>query len=305
MKGFANLAETSHDRRPLERRRELLNETFANAKVDDFSNLYSEDGVLNEELRLAESYALSGIVIERLWSQLKDLRLAESTSEKLQWNADFWKNFADAHMLLEQPLKAGLLETCREVARKPVEERSSDDNLLIRYFCLQTLTMGDTKQFGVPSFIDFISIYTRLAKVVNELGIGKMGRQLTLEEFSQILSNPSFQEIMEQMMMNNRQVLIPVFGVLEGNTSPNTDDTSRSFKNGFFELTNNESELKLVPKPELIEVLRIAYKDLLSKWTESGSAQPVLRCPVIYLGIMKEMCKWLHDEMMVHYPNSD
>lgn len=303
MRGFANLGGKEFDRRPLDRRRQILNEGITPEVAVDDSMFRDETGEINKELLVAESYAFSGFIIEKMWDDLKSRETAFSNSDtdRIPVTETFWKDFADKYIELAQTTKTTLTDEAKVIFSKPKEEWTSDETLVARYFMVQ-LVNPDNHGIGAPSFIDLISIYTRLARVAEEKFSSDFKREPTRAEYTHLLADSSFQKMMEQMMMNNRQTGISLFAALEGTATPDTDDTSRSFKAPIFEIYQNETGPCLRPKEQLMDLYRHLMQEHFAQLRESNKKiQPVFRCPVIYTAKLKEMCDWLLHEFTFHY----
>ncbi|MES2966186.1 MAG: hypothetical protein V4668_00190 [Patescibacteria group bacterium] len=303
MRGFANLGGNGFDRRPLERRRQVLTEGITPEAAVDDSMFRDETGEINKELLAAESYAFSGLIIEKMWDDLKgrETTYSNNDSVRIPLTETFWKDFADTYITLAQTTKETLLEEAKIIFAKPKEEWTSDETLVARYFMVQFVNK-DITNLGAPSFIDLISIYTRLAKVAEEKFFETNKREPSRDELVHVLSDSSFQKMMEQLMMNNRQTGVSLFAALEGTATPDTDDTSRSFKTNIFEIYQSDTGPCLRPKEQFMNRYRHVMKEHLARLKESNKdIQPVLRCPVIYTGKLKEMCDWLLHEFTFQY----
>lgn len=100
MRGFANLGGKEFDRRPLDRRQQVLAEGITPEAAVDDSMFRDETGEISKDLLAAESYAFSGLIIEKMWDDLKTRKTTFSNpdSEQIEITEDFWKDFADKYI---------------------------------------------------------------------------------------------------------------------------------------------------------------------------------------------------------------
>ncbi len=306
MKGFGGLDGRMPDMRPLARRREILGEGIPQDKVFDEGLFRNEQGELDEGLMQIESYTLSGLIIERMWDDLKSRADTYSTPEapRIPLDGSFWKNFADRYIALEQPVKDAVMDRGDQAIRTPPEHQTDEDALFARYFFLQMKQIdgGFQQKLGRPSFIDFFSIYTRLARAAGERYAVQFGHEPALKEYEHMLAHPSFQGMMLQMMMNTRESLGAVIKKLEGNEVFDTNDTSRKFLPDDFVIEEKETGPVLQPNEETMQLLRESIQTTMKKYMEEGKKAPqVLRCPVMDTGKFGEMCDWMRGEIKHHY----
>jgi hypothetical protein len=255
----------------------------------------------------AESFALSGLVIEQMWDDLKNREgtYSKADTPRVPLDKDFWKNFADRYIALEQPVKDALMARGENIFNREKETWSTEDKLLARYFYLQFIRIDNKfqKKAGRPSFIDLFSIYTRLARVAGERFQQQFDREATREEYEHMVGDESFGNMMLQLMMNSRDALMPVFSRLEGHTEmPNTDDTSRKFVPEGFVIQQTSAGPILQPNEETMDLLRQGIQTVIKRFAEEGKkTSQVLRCPVLYTGKFTEMNDWLRQEFAHHY----
>jgi len=303
MKEFSGLDRQPFDQRPLERRKQLLQEGLHEANLMDESLVRDEDGELNKDALAVEAYTLASIVIENMWQNLRDQPEIFSTneSERLPITDDFWKEFADHYIEITQAEKDRAFESSKEAFTNEDIEPTPADMAAARYMYVKML---DIEQLGLPSFIDFISIYTRLARAIEETSVAQTSELPTREEYEQALANTSVHNMMAEMMLNSRDATFYLITALEGTgQNGNTDDTSRSFDPKWFEFSGNveEGTFSLVPKPEVFAKVKPLIADAVEKHRSDNSPSSVKRCPVIYTGLFKEMCQWMNHEFTHHY----
>ena len=306
MKGFSGLDGKAPDMRPLARRQEILAEGISQEGLLNEALLKNEQGVFDEELMAVESYALSGLIIERMWDDFKSRPETYSTPDtpRVLLDETFWKNFTDRYISLEQSVKDAVMERGDVALRTPIEIQSAEDRLFARYFVLQMkrVDAGFQERLGRPSFIDFFSIYMRLARAAGETYAAQCGHEPSRMEYEHMLSDTSFQGMMLQMMMNTREALGVVMARLEGTIGFNTNDTSRKFLTDDFVIQQKETGPVLQPNEETLQMIRDGIQVVMKKYMEQGKKIPqVLRCPVMDTGKFGEMCDWLRHEINHHY----
>ena len=299
MKEFSGLDAAGFDNRPLKMRKEIVHSPFTVDSIFDTSAFTREDGSLDAEALSVERYALASFLIEAMWKNLQTQSETFTThaAARIPITADFWKLFADHYIAVIQEQKDVLYKK----AETSVQESEADIDFVelatMRYMYIIKLQTGET---GLPSFIDFISIYTRLARVVDELG----GESVSREHYEQALSHPSFRNMMLEMMMNSRDAGMFQLSALEGNHAmPDTDDTTRKFDSTLFTPSGRveDGDYHIEPDPEIAARLKSYLNELFRKKQADGVAPSVFRCPVIYTGIFNEMCEWMRHEFSHHY----
>jgi hypothetical protein len=299
MKEFSELDGKRFDNRPLIRRKETFTQLFTADSAVDLSAFVKEDGSFDDDLVAVERYSLASFLIEAMWENLKRQLEAYSTEKtlKIPISEDFWRQFADYYVDVVQEEKDALYKNAEASVNKPEEEMTFTELVTLRYMYLVKMSTGEG---GLPSFTDFISIYTRLARVIQELG----GEQITREQYEQALGHPSFRNMMLEMMMNSRDAGLLQMSVLEGQRSmPDTDDTSRKFDSSLFVTggTEEAGDFHVVPDPKISARMKQYIQELFKKKQAEGTAPSVFRCPVIYTGTFTEMCDWMRHEFTHHY----
>jgi hypothetical protein len=303
MKEFSGIDRQPFDQRPLEARKQLLQEGLLEAKLIDESLIRNEDGILNKDALEVEAYTLASVVIENMWQNLREHpgTFSSSESEQLPITDNFWKEFADHYIKITQAEKQRTYDSSERAFTNADVKPTQADMAAARYMFVKQLDIG---QLGLPSFIDFISIYTRLARAIEETAVAQNGKLPTREEYEQALENTSLHNMMAEMMLNSRDATFCLITVLEGTEkNGNTDDTSRSFDPKWFTLvgTVEDGSLSLVPKPELFVKIKPIIANAVEKHRTNNSPSSVKRCPVIYTGLFKEMCQWMNQEFTHHY----
>jgi hypothetical protein len=301
MKEFSGLDGKGFDNRPITRRKEATAQTLTVESVFDLAAFTKEDGSFDNELVAVERYAFSSFLIEAMWENLKQREMHTSTegSPVIPIGEDFWKQFADHYIQIVQEEKDVLDKNAELSLKKSGKDMTFTELATLRYMYLVKATTGER---GLPSFIDFISIYTRLARVVEELG----GEQMTREQFEQALAHSSFRNMMLEMMMNSRDAGLYQLSVLEGQRGiPDTDDTSRKFNSSLFSVEGDveTGDFHIAPDSDMHARVKQYVNDLFKMKQADGTAPPVFRCPVIYTGTFTEMCDWMRHEFTHHYLN--
>lgn len=303
MREFSGLDRQPFDQRPLEARKRLLQEGLSTANLIDESLIRNEDGELDKDALAVEAYTLASVVIENMWQNLKEHPDTFSTpdSQRLPITDDFWKEFADHYIKITQAEKDRTYRSAEKAFTTEDADPTQADIVAARYMYVKSLEIG---QVGLPSFIDFVSIYTRLARAIEETSIKQTGELPTREEYEQSLANTSIHNMMAEMMLNSRDATFHLITALEGTgTNGDTDDTSRSFDAKWFEFAGDvdEGTLALVPKQEVLVKVKPLIADIMEKRRATSSPSSVKRCPVIYTGLFKEMCQWMTHEFTHHY----
>lgn len=303
MREFSGLDNLPFDQRPLEARKRLRTEGLSIADVFDESLFRDENGELNKDAIVVETYTLASIIIENMWQNLKKHPDTFSTPEspRLPITDEFWKEFADHYIRIAQAERdrtyASVLKAFSDKGAEPTQA----DIVAARYIHVKKLEIGRP---GLPSFLDFVSIYTRLARAIEETSMRQNGTLPTREEYELALTNTSLHDMMAEMMLNSRDASLHLLTILEGtDASGNPEDTSRSFDSQWFRLVGSldDSTLALVPKPEVFAQAKPLIADALKKLRDDNSPSSVKRCPVIYTGLFKEMCQWMNHEFTHHY----
>ncbi|MDA8597195.1 hypothetical protein N9L26_02555 [Candidatus Pacebacteria bacterium] len=303
MKEFSGLDRQPFDQRPLEMRKQILQEGLSQANLMDESLVRNEDGELDKDALEVEAYTLASVVIENMWQNLREHPDTFSTpeSERLPITEDFWKEFADHYIEITQAEKDRTFASSQEAFFNEDIEPTQADMAAARYMYVKML---DIEQLGLPSFIDFISIYTRLARAIEETSVIQTGVLPTREEYELALANTSLHNMMAEMMLNSRDATFYLITALEGTgKNGNTDDTSRSFDPRWFEFAGNaeDGSLSLVPKPEVFAKVKPLIAEATEQHRQKNSPAAVKRCPVIYTGLFKEMCQWMNHEFTHQY----
>lgn len=303
MKEFSGFDRLPFDQRPLEKRKQLLKEGLAEAALLDESLIRNADGELDQDAITVEAYTLASVIIENMWKHFRDEPGTYSTPEsnRLPLTDTFWKDFADHYITVIGVEKQRVYNESEKAFTDPAVTPTQADMAAGRYMYIKILETGEP---GLPSFIDFVSIYTRLARAIEEAHVQQTGEVPSRAAYEQALKNTSLHNMMAEMMLNSRDASLYLMTLLEGKgVNANTDDTSRSFDPKWFTLEGDVTEgtLALVPRAEIFEKIKPLIADLVQKRRISGSATAIKRCPVIYTGLFKEMCEWMNHEFTHHY----
>jgi len=303
MKEFSGFDRQPFDQRPLESRKRLLQERLVAANLMDESLVRDENGDLDKDALEVEAYTLASVVIENMWCNLREHpdTFSSPDDERLPITDDFWKEFADHYIDITQAEKDRTFDSSKEAFTNDDIEPTQADMAAARYMFIKQLDIGE---LGLPSFIDFVSIYTRLARAIEETQTIQSNESLTRAAYEQALANTSLHNMMAEMMLNSRQATFYLITTLEGTGEQgNTDDTSRSFDPKWFEFSGSveDGTFALVPKPEVFAKVKDLLADLVEKTRSEDTPSAVKRCPVIYTGLFKEMCQWMNHEFKHQY----
>ncbi len=311
---FANFdGKAQHNVRPKYRRAELLENGIREPHELDDSIMRNAAGEIDPELVAAESYVLSGFVIEQMWHDMKirPYFLSKADSPRIPLGKNFWSDFGKHYEEIDwaatRRFNLGIMDLLDKLNRVKTGESwnlTFDEKMLLRWHYIKSLLVGK-EWSGSPSTKDFIGIYTRLARAATERFVTQLGKEPSRAEYEHILKDPSFQGMMTQMMMNSRSALDVVLIELENREKPALGmgwDASHAFNPDCFEIIEKPDGPILQPDKKLFDDLRSNAAEYVAHIKEirqeSGKA---LRCPVVYTPIFTEMCDWMRHEFSHHY----
>lgn len=305
-----------HDLRPKHRRQEVLSKGIPDGMEFDNSMLKNEKGEIDQALVMAESYAFSGFVIEQMWADVKirpDI-LSGKDDSRIPFKKDFWQKFYDRYEAVDAQARMRFSVEISRILDKIEDAYSSntpsdlnqDEKNIVRWHYINALLLD--RQGSLPSMIGFIAGYAQLARVARDRFGEQFGREPERGEYAHMLLHPSFQGILTQMMTNSRGADVFLQAQFQGYKKIPRDlkrlstNMSRRYAPDCFDIKTQADGPVLQPNAEVVEELR----QLSSEWVawfnkQSGQNPKVLRCPVIYTPIFKEMCDWMYHEFAHHY----
>jgi hypothetical protein len=299
MKEFSGLDAKPFDNRPLLEKKKMPNSWLTPETIFDVSNISHENGEIDPELLAVERYTYASVIIEEIWKQARESSALEhdETAGLIPLGEGFWQKFADQSISILEKIRDSYYAKVERTLKEDSENLTFGDLATMRHMYLSKL---DTGKLGQVSFDDFVVIYTRLARVVDELG----GVDMTREQFEGALDHDSFRNMMLEMMMNSREagVRMALF-IDKGNTYADLEDTAGSFDSRHFVAASDSESgsFYITPNQETVGKAKLYIMELFRKKQAEGSAPSVFRCPVIYTGLFQEMCDWMKCEFKHHY----
>ncbi|MEN9604722.1 MAG: hypothetical protein RJB39_407 [Candidatus Parcubacteria bacterium] len=299
---MARLGDLEVDPAGFQRFAALKKET-ADLEIFSKEGMMTQEGEIDQDKALAESYGLSAVLIDMEWAYVKSLDKDYIKGFRIPFDEEFWIAFQNhcMEMLGEgQDYLLRKLDRIMELGPDNWDSLPRAEKIILRYLFIKQ-QLGD--RAGFPSFKDLVTFYTRFAKVAYDKFEVEKGRVMTPEEFTHVLQHPSFNTRLVTLMNNHRDYGIPAVTTLhEGGGMGVQVDLNRIdvfMDPAFFEIREDGGGPVLHIKDDFLDQVRkgtAAHVDKLHP-----DAKPtILRCPVVYTAKFPEMAQWMFEQLAYH-----
>lgn len=292
--GFARLPGQTFDDSARQLRRafespDILDQVLDECLKNEVVPLYTRDAQ-------AASYATASVVIDHLWvritnpqniSVLRELRSRHSKGSYEERVSSFVRCYLGFLMFVRNRF----FEEIKERVGKEGGALKEDKIFLAFGLCMMKYK-PETKGIPVPSMNDLIVLFARMAFVAPQVFERDIGRAPFQEEVFGLLRSSFTLGFFTELMANNREVTLPLIGILEQVPCGDLDNLDNRFGVQFFRIERVVGRQTLKVKEEIVQ----EYRSRLEDASENKDPSRTLGCPALYGGKFREIFYWVCTE---------
>jgi hypothetical protein len=243
-----------------------------------------------------QSYATASIVIEQFWEYLKAQPVPGFMAHlRENCDSDSYDERIHAFSRYCDGVIGILQNRFIDETRKQHKEKESGEafELQLCFFSVARKRYPKLKGLPFPSSKDLVTLLARMAGVAPKVFARDMGREATREELLALLRHPSILRFFVELMSNDRKATHPLLAMFEGQDKGNLNDLGRDFDPQFFEIQVSGESMSLRIQQSVVDEHRFRHSKAAARRTKRKQPpRPVLGCPALYTGQIREMYDW-------------
>lgn len=240
-------------------------------------------------------YATASLIIDQYWAYTQKQPLPPEVARVKELAREMSlegriRAFTLGYLVLLKGTQEGYVGDVKQ--RVTVDKQMSEEDQSFLAFGMLSRSRHGSEAVPMVSMADLVVMFGRAAEVAPSVFRRDIGRTPSTGELVAMLRRPHLMRLFVEMMSNGRDAVYPLFAMLEGETQPDLDDTSRTFKAECFEVREEQGGYSL----RLREGLAAAYRSARPPTPPHRlRGEEPLGCPALYTGKFREMYEWICD----------